>query len=61
MNWPVVCVLCVFSLTVCCYVAGPRLSASQCVDGMASGLYEEFFTAIVSLMNRYSALPLCHL
>ncbi|XP_061118612.1 unconventional myosin-XVIIIb-like isoform X2 [Conger conger] len=31
---------------------GPRLSATQCVDGMASGLYEELFTAIVSLMNR---------
>ncbi|XP_035248113.1 unconventional myosin-XVIIIb-like isoform X4 [Anguilla anguilla] len=31
---------------------GPRLSASQCVDGMASGLYEELFTAIVSLINR---------
>ncbi|KAL0965272.1 hypothetical protein UPYG_G00279090 [Umbra pygmaea] len=31
---------------------GPRLTASQCVDGMASGLYEELFTAIVSLINR---------
>ncbi|KAJ8339533.1 hypothetical protein SKAU_G00363190 [Synaphobranchus kaupii] len=31
---------------------GPRLSAAQCVDGMASGLYEELFTAIVSLVNR---------
>ncbi|XP_041706513.1 unconventional myosin-XVIIIb isoform X2 [Coregonus clupeaformis] len=31
---------------------GPRLSATQCVDGMASGLYEELFTAIVSLINR---------
>ncbi|CAB1318762.1 unnamed protein product, partial [Coregonus sp. 'balchen'] len=30
----------------------PRLSATQCVDGMASGLYEELFTAIVSLINR---------
>ncbi|MED6247761.1 hypothetical protein ATANTOWER_016067 [Ataeniobius toweri] len=31
---------------------GPRLTASQCVDGMAAGLYEELFTAIVSLINR---------
>ncbi|XP_072515670.1 unconventional myosin-XVIIIb-like [Salminus brasiliensis] len=31
---------------------GPKLSAAQCVDGMASGLYEELFTAIVSLINR---------
>ncbi|XP_057675064.1 unconventional myosin-XVIIIb-like isoform X1 [Corythoichthys intestinalis] len=31
---------------------GPRLTAAQCVDGMASGLYEELFTAIVSLINR---------
>uniref|UniRef100_A0AAY4B1S9 Myosin motor domain-containing protein n=1 Tax=Denticeps clupeoides TaxID=299321 RepID=A0AAY4B1S9_9TELE len=31
---------------------GPKLSASQCVEGMASGLYEELFTAVVSLINR---------
>ncbi|KAJ7988380.1 hypothetical protein DPEC_G00322950 [Dallia pectoralis] len=31
---------------------GPRLTATHCVDGMASGLYEELFTAIVSLINR---------
>ncbi|XP_036450276.1 unconventional myosin-XVIIIb-like isoform X2 [Colossoma macropomum] len=31
---------------------GPKLSATQCVGGMASGLYEELFTAIVSLINR---------
>ncbi|XP_035391296.1 unconventional myosin-XVIIIb-like isoform X2 [Electrophorus electricus] len=31
---------------------GPKLSAAQCVDGMACGLYEELFTAIVSLINR---------
>ncbi|XP_016537207.1 unconventional myosin-XVIIIb [Poecilia formosa] len=31
---------------------GPRLTAAQCVDGMAAGLYEELFTAIVSLINR---------
>uniref|UniRef100_A0A3Q2Q8E1 Unconventional myosin-XVIIIb n=1 Tax=Fundulus heteroclitus TaxID=8078 RepID=A0A3Q2Q8E1_FUNHE len=30
----------------------PRLIASQCVDGMAAGLYEELFTVIVSLINR---------
>uniref|UniRef100_A0A3P9PHC8 Myosin XVIIIB n=1 Tax=Poecilia reticulata TaxID=8081 RepID=A0A3P9PHC8_POERE len=31
---------------------GPRLTAAQCLDGMAAGLYEELFTAIVSLINR---------
>ncbi|KAM9307416.1 unconventional myosin-XVIIIb [Pholidichthys leucotaenia] len=31
---------------------GPRLTAAQCVEGMAAGLYEELFTAIVSLINR---------
>ncbi|XP_030006849.1 unconventional myosin-XVIIIb isoform X2 [Sphaeramia orbicularis] len=31
---------------------GPRLTAVQCVDGMAAGLYEELFCAIVSLINR---------
>uniref|UniRef100_A0A3Q2CNT6 Myosin motor domain-containing protein n=1 Tax=Cyprinodon variegatus TaxID=28743 RepID=A0A3Q2CNT6_CYPVA len=30
----------------------PRLTASQCLDGMAAGLYEELFTTIVSLINR---------
>lgn len=33
---------------------GPKLSAAQCVDGMASGLYEELFTSIVSLIDRYT-------
>ncbi|KAF0038829.1 hypothetical protein F2P81_009313 [Scophthalmus maximus] len=31
---------------------GPRMTAAQCVEGMAAGLYEELFTAIVSLINR---------
>ncbi|XP_029108765.1 unconventional myosin-XVIIIb [Scleropages formosus] len=31
---------------------GPRLSAKQCVEGMAMGLYEELFAAVVSLINR---------
>ncbi|XP_069557143.1 unconventional myosin-XVIIIb-like isoform X1 [Brachyistius frenatus] len=31
---------------------GPRLTAAQCVDGMAAGLYEELFTSVVSLVNR---------
>uniref|UniRef100_A0A8D3E096 Myosin motor domain-containing protein n=1 Tax=Scophthalmus maximus TaxID=52904 RepID=A0A8D3E096_SCOMX len=30
----------------------PRMTAAQCVEGMAAGLYEELFTAIVSLINR---------
>uniref|UniRef100_A0A8C4DC35 Myosin motor domain-containing protein n=1 Tax=Dicentrarchus labrax TaxID=13489 RepID=A0A8C4DC35_DICLA len=31
---------------------GPRLTAAQCVEGMAAGLYEELFTAVVSFINR---------
>ncbi|XP_055369543.1 LOW QUALITY PROTEIN: unconventional myosin-XVIIIb-like [Betta splendens] len=31
---------------------GPRLTATQCVEGMAAGLYEELFIAVVSLINR---------
>lgn len=38
--------------------AGPRLTAAQCVEGMAAGLYEELFTAIVSLINRYGCVSL---
>ncbi|KAK7929717.1 hypothetical protein WMY93_006112 [Mugilogobius chulae] len=32
---------------------GPRLTATQCLDGMAAGLYEELFTALVSLVNSF--------
>uniref|UniRef100_A0A674EA86 Myosin XVIIIB n=1 Tax=Salmo trutta TaxID=8032 RepID=A0A674EA86_SALTR len=31
-----------------------RHATTDCVDGMASGLYEELFTAVVSLINRYT-------
>ncbi|XP_037350537.1 unconventional myosin-XVIIIa isoform X2 [Talpa occidentalis] len=31
---------------------GPKLSALECLEGMASGLYSEVFTLLVSLMNR---------
>ncbi|KAM9003505.1 unconventional myosin-XVIIIa isoform 9-T12 [Sarcophilus harrisii] len=31
---------------------GPKLSALECVEGMASGLYSELFTLLVSLVNR---------
>uniref|UniRef100_A0A4W3J6Y9 Myosin XVIIIB n=1 Tax=Callorhinchus milii TaxID=7868 RepID=A0A4W3J6Y9_CALMI len=31
---------------------GLRLTGSECVEGMAAGLYEELFAAIVSLINR---------
>ncbi|XP_075949816.1 unconventional myosin-XVIIIb [Anarhichas minor] len=36
---------------------GPRLTAAQCVEGMAAGLYEELFTSIVSLINRALSSP----
>ncbi|NXF48476.1 MY18B protein, partial [Oceanites oceanicus] len=32
--------------------AGPKMTGVECVEGMASGLYEELFAAIVSLINR---------
>lgn len=38
--------------TCACGVAGPRLTAAQCVEGMAAGLYEELFGVVVSLINR---------
>ncbi|XP_041914327.1 unconventional myosin-XVIIIb-like isoform X1 [Alosa sapidissima] len=31
---------------------GHKLTPTQCVEGMASGLYEEVFTTVVSLINR---------
>ncbi|NXE95446.1 MY18B protein, partial [Menura novaehollandiae] len=31
---------------------GPKMTGVECVEGMASGLYEELFAAIVSLINR---------
>uniref|UniRef100_A0A8C3VGP7 Myosin XVIIIB n=1 Tax=Catharus ustulatus TaxID=91951 RepID=A0A8C3VGP7_CATUS len=31
---------------------GPKLTGVECVQGMASGLYEELFAAVVSLINR---------
>uniref|UniRef100_A0A8D0GSK7 Myosin XVIIIB n=1 Tax=Sphenodon punctatus TaxID=8508 RepID=A0A8D0GSK7_SPHPU len=32
--------------------AGPKMTGVECVEGMASGLYEELFSAVVSLINR---------
>lgn len=32
---------------------GPKLTGTECVEGMAAGLYEELFAAVVSLINRY--------
>ncbi|XP_036694010.1 unconventional myosin-XVIIIa isoform X10 [Balaenoptera musculus] len=31
---------------------GPKLSALECLEGMASGLYSELFTLLISLVNR---------
>lgn len=31
---------------------GPKLSAMECLEGMASGLYSELFTLFISLVNR---------
>lgn len=31
------------------------MTGVECVEGMASGLYEELFATIVSLINRYGA------
>ncbi|KAM9118433.1 unconventional myosin-XVIIIb [Pangshura tecta] len=32
--------------------AGPKMTGVECVEGMAAGLYEELFAAVVSLINR---------
>ncbi|XP_075052949.1 unconventional myosin-XVIIIa isoform X6 [Mixophyes fleayi] len=32
--------------------SGPKLSALECLEGMASGLYSELFTLLISLLNR---------
>ncbi|KAM7089529.1 unconventional myosin-XVIIIb [Ciconia maguari] len=32
--------------------AGPKMTGVECVEGMASGLYEELFATVVSLINR---------
>ncbi|XP_075296118.1 unconventional myosin-XVIIIa isoform X7 [Opisthocomus hoazin] len=31
---------------------GPRLTALECLEGMAAGLYSELFTLLISLLNR---------
>ncbi|XP_066187886.1 unconventional myosin-XVIIIb [Sylvia atricapilla] len=31
---------------------GPKMTGVECVEGMASGLYEELFAAVISLINR---------
>lgn len=33
---------------------GPKLTALECLEGMAAGLYSELFTLLISLLNRYS-------
>uniref|UniRef100_A0A8C5SXL0 Myosin XVIIIB n=1 Tax=Laticauda laticaudata TaxID=8630 RepID=A0A8C5SXL0_LATLA len=35
---------------------GPKLSGVECLEGMAAGLYEELFAAVVMLVNRWAAL-----
>lgn len=32
--------------------AGLKMTGVECVEGMASGLYQELFAAVVSLINR---------
>lgn len=32
---------------------GLKMTGTECVEGMASGLYQELFAVIVSLINRY--------
>jgi myosin-18 len=31
---------------------GLKMTGVECVEGMASGLYQELFVAVVSLINR---------
>ncbi|XP_053525830.1 unconventional myosin-XVIIIb isoform X1 [Artibeus jamaicensis] len=40
--------------------SGPKMTGVECVEGMASGLYQELFAAVVSLINRsFSSRHLC--
>ncbi|XP_065595087.1 unconventional myosin-XVIIIb isoform X2 [Cyrtonyx montezumae] len=32
--------------------SGPKMTGVECVEGMASGLYEELFTTLISMINR---------
>lgn len=32
---------------------GTKLTALECLEGMAAGLYSELFTLLISLLNRY--------
>ncbi|OXB59142.1 hypothetical protein ASZ78_006689, partial [Callipepla squamata] len=32
--------------------SGPKMTGVECVEGMASGLYEELFAALISMINR---------
>uniref|UniRef100_A0A8C3SRH7 Myosin motor domain-containing protein n=1 Tax=Chelydra serpentina TaxID=8475 RepID=A0A8C3SRH7_CHESE len=34
--------------------SGSRLTALECLEGLASGLYSELFTLLISLLNRYA-------
>uniref|UniRef100_A0A8B9VIC0 Myosin XVIIIB n=1 Tax=Anas zonorhyncha TaxID=75864 RepID=A0A8B9VIC0_9AVES len=46
---------CLISLNKRCVfapLAGPKMTGVECVEGMAVGLYEELFAALVSLINR---------
>lgn len=43
-------IFCLSSL-VCC--SGSKITALECLEAMASGLYSELFTLIVSLVNRF--------
>lgn len=33
-------------------ISGLKMTGVECVEGMASGLYQELFAAVVSLINR---------
>lgn len=35
---------------------GLKMTGVECVEGMAGGLYQELFAAVVSLINRYCGL-----
>ncbi|XP_055972547.1 unconventional myosin-XVIIIb, partial [Sorex fumeus] len=40
--------------------SGLKMTGAECVDGMAAGLYQELFAAVVSLINRsFSSPHLC--
>lgn len=47
-------IFCFSPLLVCC--SGSKITALECLEAIASGLYSELFTLIISLINRFDLM-----